>query len=56
MRSALVETTLQIIRLCVIRKKDYCMAQQLGHKLKYVFALKPDANYKAHEEYIRSGV
>jgi hypothetical protein len=37
---------LQSVRLCVIRKIDCCVVQQLRHQLKYVFALKPDANYK----------
>ena len=34
----------------VIHKIDYCMVQQLPHKIQSVFALKPDANYKAHLE------
>jgi hypothetical protein len=41
----------------VIHKIDYCMVQQLPHKVQSVFALKPDANYKAHsEDYAKSSV
>ena len=56
MWSALAEIKLQRIRMCVMRKIDYCMVQQLRHNLQSLFALKPDTNYKAHSEDMRSRV